>query len=66
MDAGETVAHNLGDIQKTSQMLKMQSSIMGANAGSVVRRDGKLDPFSLFALGSVEICQRTPNSRNRT
>ncbi|MDO7775611.1 hypothetical protein QPL67_28905, partial [Escherichia coli] len=22
MDAGETVAHNLGDIQKTSQMLK--------------------------------------------
>lgn len=50
MDAGETVAHNLGDIQKTSQMLKNAVSIMGANAGMIAPATEKLDQF--VALGS--------------
>lgn len=51
MDAGETVAHNLGDIQKTSQMLKNAVSIMGANAGMIAPATEKLDQFVGLGTG---------------
>jgi hypothetical protein len=60
MDAGETVAHNLGDIQKTSQMLKNAVSIMGANAGMIAPATEKLDQF--VALGPVETMPADMNS----
>ncbi|KYT22237.1 conjugal transfer protein TraG N-terminal domain-containing protein [Escherichia coli] len=50
MDAGETVAHNLGDIQKASQMLNNAVSMMGANAGMIAPATEKLDQF--VAMGS--------------
>ncbi|AOO59845.1 conjugal transfer protein TraG (plasmid) [Raoultella ornithinolytica] len=51
MDAGETVAHNLGDIQKASQMLNNAVSIMGANAGMIAPATEKLDQFVGLGTG---------------
>ncbi|HCE8707540.1 TPA: conjugal transfer protein TraG N-terminal domain-containing protein [Raoultella planticola] len=51
MDAGETVAHNLGDIQQASKMLKNAVSIMGANAGIIAPATEKLDQFVGLGTG---------------